>query len=223
MAVAVLIWIGIIIAVVLGSGAVIFALTDKRLKVVKSAVPAQKRRPAALTALLAVAGILVAGGGAFGAYAKSTAHSSPRPTSVGITAHFTSPLVTPNDPVPMVPMRMTVYVTAHLNGEVLIIGNATTKNPVITFQSSSPAAASNSWSAYATFGDIENGGCIFNLWAMAMPQSLETYLLDESLAYQPDQQSYWMSYGLPPMPPTTILDHITVQRGPCQVNTKCSC
>jgi hypothetical protein len=218
----VLIWAGIVIAGVLGTGTAILALTDKRLKVVKSAVPGNKRRSVALTALLSLTGVLVAGGATFGAIhtAKSGSGSSPpEPTATG---QFVTPQPTPEDLIPTVPMHMMVYVTAHLQGDVLVIGNATMKNPVVTFQSTN-ATATNTWTAYVTFGAKDNGGCIFNLWAVAMPQSLETYLLAEASVNEPATQSYWAAPGLPPMPPATMLAHITVQRSACQPHESCSC
>lgn len=218
-----LIWAGCAIAAALGLGVTVFALTDRRLKFVKSAVPVSKRRSTALTALLAIAGVLVAAGAAFGAIHSATSGFEKQGRRQAATGHFTSPLVTQNDPVPTVPLRMTVYVTAQLHGDVLVIGNATTKNPVATFQSSSPTAAKNTWSAYVTFGEEKNGGCVFNVWAMAMPLSFETYLLTEASSYNPNLRSSWMAPGLPPMPPATVLEHINVQRRACQVRNTCSC
>jgi hypothetical protein len=155
--------------------------------------------------------------------AVSSAHSLHRSTGIEVSGKFTSPLVAQNDPVPTVPMRMNVYVTAHLHGEVLVIGNATTKNPVATFQVSNPTTANNTWSAYVTFGDKQNGGCTFYLWAMAMPQWLERYLLAEGSSYEPNLQSSWMGRGLPPSPAAIMLDRITVQRSACQIRERCRC
>jgi hypothetical protein len=219
----VLTWTGIVIAATLGIGTTILAVTKKRLKVVKSEVPGDKRRSVALTTLLSMTGVLVVGAATLAAIHTATSSFGSGASEPTATGHFLNPQIMPNYPIPTVPIHLTIYVTAHLQGDVLVIGNATTKNPVVTFESSSPTATNNTWSAYVSFGEKDNGGCFFNLWAVAMPQSLETYLLAEASISKPVTQSYWAASGLPPMPPATVLDHMIVQRNACQPRESCSC
>lgn len=223
-------WLGValvvaaVAAVILG---ILMAVVPLRVRFERTTQPL-KDRWATLAALAGAFGVLAAVGGYLLSSSSAGVHTAtsgsgstlPKPTATG---QFVTPQITPDDPVPTVPMHMTVYVTAHLQGDVLVIGNATTKNPVVAFQVSNATATNNTWSAYVTFGAKDNGGCTFNLWAVAMPQSLETYLLAEASINKPATQSYWEAPGLPPMPPATMLAHMTVRRSACQPHESCSC
>jgi hypothetical protein len=139
------------------------------------------------------------------------------------TGRFIFPEPTPDDPVPMVPLQMTVQVTANLEGDVLVIGNATVQNPVLTFESSVTQVNGSTWHANITFGQPLNAGCVFNLWAVAMPQSLQSYLVAEANSSRKKQETSWTAPGIPPAPPAHMLQEISVMRQSCPSHDVCHC
>lgn len=232
---SVLIYISCSVAAIIGIGAVVLAATPWRLHWVKSAEPAKDRWRKAPTALLAVCGVLVAGGAALTATAV-TPSPSPKPTSspnpssspspplrpVAAVVQFTSPQDVLGQSLPTMGCTLNVTGTGSIPaGDVLVVGSVVRggKGGSQPLQATVQWSNTTSWHTTLDFSNASDAGRIYDIKAVVMPEAWKDYLLSEALYYNAQAGETWWASGEPPVPAevaaSVAVMRVSVPQGQC--------
>ncbi len=201
----VLLWVGITVAGLVAIGSVLFALTDKRLKIVSSSVSERRRWNTALTAVLTVCGIFVTAASILlvsGTVKAGSGHeseqeasaSNPPPPSIVVQV----PAAPPGDVATVTcPQTVSGTVTGKIpSGDVLVIGYRASDSSIWTFPSQ-VNVTNGSWSSTIYVGHRGDTGKDFALVYFLMPATWAGYLIN-SFDQAAPSATWWDATTLPP-------------------------
>jgi hypothetical protein len=222
-----LIYISCAVAAIIGIGAVVIAATPWRLHWVKSTESAKTRWQKAPTVLLAVCGVLVAGGAGLGATvgapsptptpsASPSPGSQSAPTSTGIMVQFTSPKDVLGQSLPTMGCSLNVTGTGSIpGGDVLVIGSVVRggNGSFQPLQATVQWANAASWHTTLDFSNARDAGHTYDIKAVVMPEAWKDYLLSEALYYNAQAGETWWASGEPPVP-AEVAASVAVMRIP---------
>ncbi len=203
----ILLWTALAVAALIAIGTIVFALTDKRLKITRSTVPRRKRWNTVLTAVLAVCGIVVAAAGILlssGVVVKPNSEEKPR--SAAGTSNELLPTIVVKSPQPDHPGDLAVVSCPQTiagsvigkipSGDVLVVGSRSPDSPIWTF-SSQVNVMNGHWSTIVYVGHQGDTGDDFGIVYFLMPSKWAQYLVNTFDQASPNA-SWWDATAPPP-------------------------